>query len=213
MRTLTYLEKNRSLVVAGIAVTVVALAILTIEIARLSPPDGRLGWTAALGLSASLAGLLVSVSGFGLTLSQLAETSREVDAAVKQSRKIQDFLTAYDAAQEASKATYALTAARKHLNNNAWTDALDSYEDFRRSIVSLNGNVDDLSDSIKEDVQKSTVYINRLAARIDKYVNSGYDPALMPDKAKILTVLRSHAQLISDMNAVAQRKAFDVNDR
>lgn len=73
------------------------------------------GW----GFWLAIAGLILTVLGFGLTLMQVTRAKSASEAASDEVERIRESLIRYDAALEVARATYALDSARRHLRNDA----------------------------------------------------------------------------------------------
>ena len=156
------------------------------------------GW----GFWMGVAGLALTLFGFALTLWQLRQTKSIAEAARDESERIKTALKQYDAAQEASRAAYALSAAMKHFRNGAWTDGSDNYEDFRRGIAAIKNNCDYLDEAIIKRIDMAIAYVLKLCERIDKDAQGSIKSL---DYAKTATVMRQHDQLIADISTIVQR--------
>lgn len=159
------------------------------------------GWSFWIGVI----GLVISLVGFGFTIWQLRQTKSLAQAAKDESERIQTALKQYDAAQEASRASYALSAAMKHFRNGAWTDGSENYEDFRRGIASLKNNCDYLGQPIVDRIDDAISYVLKLCERIDKDAQNGTKSI---EYAKTAAVIRQQDQLISDLTTIIQRSVI-----
>lgn len=159
------------------------------------------GW----GFWFGLVGLLVSVVGFGITLYQLKQTKSAAVAAQQESERIKGVLRQYDAAQEAARAQYALTTARKHFERGNWPDGAESYEHFRRGLLSLKRNMDWDMGELSELIDAAGAYVEKLCERVDRDVQRGNTTI---SYAKTAAVMRQHDQLISDITIALERSSF-----
>ena len=83
----------------------------------------------AYGFLLSVFGTVLTLVGLWATYRQAAKaksSAKEAEAAVKEFKFRAD---RYDAHRDLSQATYALEMTKRHLNNDAWRDAAETYED------------------------------------------------------------------------------------
>lgn len=209
-------ERRGVLSVIGVA-GLAALAGLAYFLAGVDMPTGKAGLLGGAGIALGVGGLFVSVAGFSFTLLQLSQTVGSVESAVLESERIRNSLIAQSAAQDVSRATYALSAARKHFKNSAWADGADSYEDFRRSLVSLSSSVDEMNEEAREKINKASDYIIKLCVRIEKHIYSSQagptstGSTSLPDYSKMIVVLRDHDKLVSEIGTLIDSRIFNVN--
>lgn len=167
---------------------------------RLPVASGVVGDIAALGTVLAVVGLLISLCGFGLTLRQLALTQTAVEATMGEAERIRRSLRTYDAAQDATKAQYALVAAKTHFDSNAYSQASDHYAECRLALLSVRENVEGLPDDLVKSIEVASNYIESLCIRIDKGLSSL--------DAKQLSEMRNHKRLISTIQTYLQRRSF-----
>ena len=148
----------------------------------------------------SAAGLI----GLILTFYQLVRTRSLAQAAKDESQKLQAAMKIYDAAQEASRAKYALATARRHLKNKSWLDASESYEDFRSSMISIRNN-SRLSPELSRQIEEASTYILKLCLKIDQDNSSG---SVSVDYAKTSDMMRQHADLILFISSSVEDGVF-----
>lgn len=157
------------------------------------------GW----GFWLAIIGLMLTLIGFGITWAQLIKTQKAADAVRLEVKRIEVSVQSYDAAHHVSKAASALDATKRHLRNCAWSDVADSYEDFRRSVITLKEmNIPSLQ-SFDVAIDEANLYISRLCERIEVQVLKSN---VTIDAAKTVTMIRKHGELTGSIDAVLQRE-------
>ncbi|MDF2638125.1 MAG: hypothetical protein K0R64_1109 [Novosphingobium lindaniclasticum] len=163
------------------------------------------GAVAGWGFWLAIFGMFLTLLGFGVTLKQLAKTKSATDAATAEVARIRSSLDAYDAAQEASRAQYALKTTRRYISNDLWNDVLSSYDDVRKSIITIRSSSNESLILYDQKFDDAVRYIEKLCHRIE----AGAGPRMTEaGKAKTLTVLRQHEQLLHEVNIVLQRSVI-----
>jgi len=146
-------------------------------------------------------GLLLSVFGTCLTLCGLFLTYRQAKAAASAAETanvaVGNFkfrVSQHDISRDVSEATYALDTTRRHLNNDAWKDAIDSYEDARRAIVRMMMAKDILSDDLKEGLRRASEQMRKFCDKVDAALagKGGF-----PDSEKAKAVIRKNYELLT----------------
>ena len=145
-------------------------------------------------------GLLLSVLGTLLTLIGLYATYRQAKKAKKSAtdaeaavREFKFRADRYDAHRDLSQATYALEMTKRHLNNDAWRDAGDTYEDARQAIIRMQHAVPDLDLSKKASLTKITGHMANFCNAVDTAVAG---KGVYPDKLKVLSTIRKNYEVI-----------------
>lgn len=163
--------------------------------------DAVAGW----GFWLAIFGMFLTLLGFGITLKQLAKTKSATDAVTAEVARIRSSLDSYDAAQEASRAQYALNTTRRYISNGLWDEVLISYDDVRKSIMIIKSSSNERLSAYDSKFDAAVRYIEKLCQRIEAGSASGMTEAV---KAKTLTVIRQHEQLLHDVNMVLQRSVI-----
>lgn len=159
------------------------------------------GW----GYWLNIASFVLTIGGFLITYSQLVKTRTAARSAEQEAKRIESSLKRYDAAQEVSRATYALRTARKHFGNNAWSDGSESYEDVRTALIILKSNSLSLNEDIRHQIEKTTSYISKFCERVER---GDMDNAQAADFAKAKSMIRVHEELLLTIGASLQKDVF-----
>jgi hypothetical protein len=150
------------------------------------------------GLILSFVGTLLTLFGLYATYRQ-ARTARrsaeDAEAAVKDFRFRSD---RYDSFRDLSQASYALEMTKRHLNNDAWRDASESYEDARRAIIRVRLSAPDLPDQSRKSLGQIASHMAAFCDAVDRAVADKGD---YPDTFKVLATIRKNYETI----AVIQR--------
>lgn len=157
------------------------------------------GWGFWLGIL----GLALTIVGFAVTLIQLTKTKTAASAVADEVERIRQSLAKYDAAQDIAKAGYALSATRRYLDNEAWQDVSDSYEDVRRGLIQfkVGGHIND--PLIDHRIEEASDYIQKLCARIESGLQR---PPVSLNISKTRIQIRKHDELIGNITTALQRE-------
>lgn len=156
------------------------------------------GW----GFWLAVGGMALTVAGFLITWKQLKQARTAAEAVKTEISRIQVAVRGYDAAHHATRAATALDAARRHLRNAAWQDVADSYEDFRRAIITLQQLDIESLKRFGTDIDAANKYISRLCERIETEHIQG---VVSVDAAKTITMLRQHGELTGSIENALQK--------
>lgn len=148
----------------------------------------------ALGTAATLCGLY-------LTFLQAKKAVSAADQATDAVKKFKFQVNRHDASRDISQATYALDATGRHLDNGAWRDVVDSYEDARRAIIRLDLAKLDLSDPQREALKRMAAQMSQFCNKVDA-ARSGKGAYPDPSKAKI--VIRRNYELLASVQRALQ---------
>jgi len=156
------------------------------------------GW----GFWLAIAGLVLTLIGFAVTLVQLSKAKGAATAVEDEIKRIRESLSQYDAAQDIAKSSYALAATRRYLSNGAWQDVSDSYEDVRRGLVQVKGSGNLTDADLLTQIGAASDYIQKLCSRIERGLER---PPVIIDASKTRAMLRKHDELISAITTSIQR--------
>lgn len=156
------------------------------------------GW----GFWLAVVGMILTIGGFLVTWRQLKQARTAADAVKVEISRIQIAVQGYDAAHHATRAATALHAARRHLQYGAWPDVADSYEEFRRAIITLQQLEIDNLQRFDPDINAANKYISRLCKRIEIEQLQG---KVSVDTAKTITMIRRHGELTGSIESALQK--------
>jgi hypothetical protein len=128
------------------------------------------GW----GFWLAVVGLMLTLVGFAITWVQLQQARTVAEAVNGEVKRIELSVQGYDAAHQATRAASALEAAKRHLRNSAWPDVADSYEEYRRSLLTLQQLQIDALKIYNSDITAANKYISRLLERIENEILSSH---------------------------------------
>lgn len=160
----------------------------------------------------SAIGFILGVIGFAITLGGLAVALRRLrkleTAAVAAQSAVENFrlrIVHYDAATDASEAHYALQTTRRHLNNDGWREAAESYEDARSAMMRVQPYLAQAERQLVEEVDKMIAQLNKHCTTIERGVG---DPLRkMPDKASLSSSLRRHLDIVQRVQRHLEQRA------
>jgi hypothetical protein len=159
----------------------------------------------AWGFVIGVAGFAITLAGFALAYWRLSKLETASGAATTAVQNFKLRVTQYDAANDAAEARYAILSARRHLDNDAWRDVVESYEDARRAMLRIGPGALGDDPAILEEIRKMNVHIDKLCTIIDRATN---DPQkAYPDKTTTLKSIRKHQDTIYRVNQVLQQRS------
>jgi hypothetical protein len=144
---------------------------------------------------------LIGIAGFALTLAGLYLTYRQASQARTAAEAADDAVerfrfraSQYESFRDTSEAAYALDVTKRHLNNGAWTDAGQSYEDARRALVRVKNNASGLD---AEAHQLLDTMIGQMVSFCNAVDGGLSGKKQLPDKSKALAAIRTnHDRLV-----------------
>lgn len=163
--------------------------------------------TGLAGLALSLVGFPLTVIGLRLTYLQARRAETAADASIRAVREFKDQVDRQAAARDVSQAMYAIDVTRRHLRNDAWNDAADSYEDARRALVRLQQHDGYVREDQKE---RFTAMLDHMAAFCDAVDASPTGKSKLPDKGKVFSAIRENYQILVSVRNSLERGQADV---
>lgn len=155
------------------------------------------GWSFLLGII----GTILTLFGLYLTYRQARTARRAAIAAGDAVREFRFRSDRYDAFRDLSQASYALDMTRRHLNNDAWRDAAESYEDARRAIIRVQTSTTDLSDGESRRLSKICSHLTSFCDKVDAALAGKVE---YPDQAKVMNAIRRHHETLAALQRSLQ---------
>ena len=171
-----------------------------------------LSWLFDAQQSAVVGGVSLVLSAIGLILTLLGlyftyrQASLARSAAEDADRAVENFrfrAAQYDSFRDLSEAAYALEVAKRHLTNDAWTDAGDSYEDARRALVRVRNNEHSLDAEAANLIDTMTSQMANFCSSVDR-AKAG--KRSFPDKSKCLQAIRKNYDRLTIVRHSVQKK-------
>lgn len=159
------------------------------------------GW----GFWLAIIGTVISIVGFGITISQLIRTKRATEAVSEEVRKIQFAFSRYNAVIETSRAETSLDAARKHIKANEWDQAEVALEVFSKSIHTLRELKVREIFVHDENLSKAMSHADRLCQRLEAARPKGLP---INEITKALSTLRDHDRYVTSVKVALDRSAI-----
>ncbi|MCK2165158.1 hypothetical protein [Thalassospira xiamenensis] len=125
---------------------------------------------------ASLAGVLISVIGFGATLINLAKTSSAAKRAELAATKTQKSIRLFDTVADASKAVSMLEEAKRLNRAKEWKVLLDRLSDIKKILVAINIENSLLNDLQTRKIQSSVTQLATMEHVLEKAISESVDP-------------------------------------
>jgi hypothetical protein len=134
-------------------------------------------------------GTVLTLWGLFLTYRQAKRARTEAAAATQAVSDFRFRLDHYDASRDLAQAAYAMEITRRHLNNDAWKDAVDSYEEARRAIIRVGLTSVELPDEHRRRLGLVASHMQTFCNAVDA-ARAG--KGVFPDKTKVFTTIRRH---------------------
>jgi hypothetical protein len=155
-------------------------------------------WSFVVGLT----GLCLTLAGLYLTYREATRARTAAEAADRAVDRFRFRASQYESYRDASEAAYALDVTKRHLNNDAWTDAGQSYEDARRALVRIRNNAENLDDD-------TLALLNTMIDQMVSFCNA-VDSGLagkrkLPEKPKALAAIRNNHDRIVIVQHMIQK--------
>lgn len=148
-------------------------------------------------------GILLTLIGVYATYRQASRARSAAEAADNAVRDFRFRAASYDGYRDVSEAAYALEVTRRHLNNDAWSDASDSYEDARRALVRIRNNLPSLDDEGSSMVDLMTDQMANFCKAVDRALSGKRS---FPDKAKCLEAIRiNYDRIVIIRHSISER--------
>lgn len=153
-----------------------------------------------MGLLLSLFGFAATAYGLYRTYQQAKDANNAAEISAEELAKFKVRTQKADAYRDLSEAQYALEMTKKHLNNDAWSDAGDSYEDARRAIIRVKAALPTMDDGIAEALNNIELHGRKFCEQIDIGLAKKGE---LPDKAKTLAAIReSYGTMFTIQNSI-----------
>jgi len=141
----------------------------------------------ALGVSASVLGVLVALIGFWITIRNVRRSKRAADRAEEAASKALRSVRHIDTVQSLSKAT-TLAEEMKTLNREKeWKMLLDRLSTFRNMLIEIKGSTPGLSDDHKSRLQAAITQSQTMSNNIEGVLAGDTESANVPRMNKILS--------------------------
>jgi hypothetical protein len=145
---------------------------------------------------ASVAGLLVSLLGFGFTIYAVLTTKKAAQAAERATRALREKLSTYDSISTISAAITAISEIRRLHLDGKWTLLPDRYSALRQSLIAIRGGQANLTDGQEELLQGAIQQFAELERQVDRVI---VEPERVPDRVKLNRTVSSQADRLMEL--------------
>ena len=148
---------------------------------------------AAYGFLLAVFGSLVTLMGRGATYWQARDAKRSAKDAQKAVQEFKFRSDRYYAFRDLSQASYALEMTKRHLNNDAWRDAAESYDDARQAIIRMQLAAPEIMPGDGKSLSRMTSHMASFCNAVDAALADKGD---FPDKFKVMATMRRNYETI-----------------
>lgn len=171
--------------------------------------DALVAWLdlAQAGSIASIAGLLIALVGFAITIWNVLASKRAAERAEQAALDARRAMGFFDAVTELSAAIAALEEIRRVHREGAWHSLPDRYGALKKSLQGVRSAVPDLSPYQKSRLQQAVRDLAALERAVETLLEEG--EARLP-VARWNAVASSHITELQDMLLELKRRAGEA---
>lgn len=138
---------------------------------------------------------------------QIAQTKSIAEATKQEADRIRKSIGKFDIAQESTRATTAISNARKSFSNADWPECVEQCEIVIGSISIMKQHAKDGDIEIDQKILKAESYLKRLCERIDR---NSIDETDNDDFAKSKSSLRQHEISLVELSRSIRKETIIV---
>lgn len=166
----------------------------------LNPVNGPI--VAFVGLALTLVSMIITVIGFVIAILQIRRTQTATVAAAQAVKDLRSRVASFDATVEVSQAAAALKETQRHLNNDQWRSAVESYLTAKDALVRISALSDQISDNERIQIPQMLADIGEVCNRIEMELERD---SVKIGKSKVLKKAREHSALVQTIGIQIQR--------
>lgn len=157
----------------------------------------------AISFLVTVVGLIVTFWGIRLTYvqAQMAKIAAQSSNEAIEAFKIK--VDRYSVYRDIGEALLAIDNTKRHLVNEAWSDAGQSYEIALRAIVRVQQSSIELDSKLSNEIQLVANNLKRFCDRVDAAVAG---KGTYPDRGKVMSVMRDHHETLTAVKSAIERE-------
>jgi hypothetical protein len=160
-----------------------------------------------LGYWLGVLGFVITLGGFWIGYVKLKKIQAAADAAKMAVDSFKIKLVHYEALNDATEAGTSVRSIQRHVRNDGWKDAGETYEIVRSAIGRICTVLDpELDLVILSDVVTMNQQISALCSTIETSIYGATKP--FPDKPKTLKMIRAHSDLLIKLERILRERAL-----
>lgn len=167
--------------------------------------DQNQALAAGLGYWFTIIGFAATWYGLWLAHAQIKATKTAVDANNEAIEAVKFRVTQFEATSEIAKAKAALDGARASIEAADWRRASTSYEDLRRSLISLRTERVKLGDELVTNMGSTVRQISGFCKKVDIALHQN---GQLPDIVQSLEHARKHHDVLHEVAEALQLRTF-----
>lgn len=157
----------------------------------------------AVSFLLSIIGLPIGLWGLRLTYVQAKNAVLTTEQLKREINAFDFRKQQYDAFSDASEARKAMEAAGKLIKLGSWQDAAVSYDDARRSILSIKLSCKHLPKRMQASLNAITDHLHVFGEHVDA-ATAG--KGAFPDQTKVLAAIRRNCDTLTEIQVEIQRR-------
>lgn len=128
------------------------------------------GWltSSEVGSAASVAGVLLSVVGFAITIRNVYVSRQAAERAERASVATREALRFFDTLQELASAVAALEEVKRLQRERAWSALPERYSALRKSRITIRRGHPDLTEDQQTRVQRAITFLADMERRVER---------------------------------------------
>lgn len=166
-------------------------------------------WAALWGDIASLAGLIISVVGFLLTLHSVRRSRSAAEGARRAAEQTRASLLHVDAIADLSAAISVMEEIKRLQRESAWRIVPDRYSSLRQKLIRIRNTSPDLSEDDGLAIAEATGQFAELEQRVERFLAKGAAP---PNPAKLNEAVGAQLDRVEAILVALQRRIRRPDD-
>jgi hypothetical protein len=115
----------------------------------------------------SIAGLIITILGFAITISSVIKSKKAAEKASKQVEVFKQRLSAFDISTDISSAIEMIEQIKRLQRAKSWPGVLDQYSQLRRRMIAVKSNGKGLSEKQSTQLQATIQLTARIEEQLD----------------------------------------------
>lgn len=138
------------------------------------------GTVTYIGSISSIAGLVISLTGFAVTIYNIRRSRSAAERATQAAEEARASMKKHVTVSELSEAFQAMKEIKRLHRNQEWAILPDRYDNLRELLISIKINRTDLSDEEQRQIQGMISAIAQIEHKIDVAIERGKTPYEIP---------------------------------
>jgi hypothetical protein len=157
--------------------------------------------SAIFGNMLNIAGIVLTLIGFWITISSSWKARDAADLARCEVAKVRDDLRKVNTVADISQALFLIEECKKLHRDNKWPLLPDKYSALKHLLITIRSTYTDFSEDQKSAIQSTTTELTNIEVQIEKFLSSQKIAKSIPDASKLNTALTKHSDNLREILA------------